>query len=143
MSQGVSLQGRTILIAEDDPLIGVLLKEMLEEAGASVAGPFPSTAAARQAMAGDMRLDAALLDVNLADGDVYPFAADLQQAGVPYALFSAAGPEHMPPVLRPRMFIQKPAPFREILAALNEMLDAVPCTTSCHEVPMGMERRTS
>lgn len=142
MSPGVSLQGRTILVAEDDPLIGVLLKEMLEDEGALVEGPFPSAVAAGQALAGDIALDAALLDVNLVDGDVYPVAAALQRAGVPYALFSAAGPEHMPPALQPRLFIQKPAPFREILAALREMLDAAPCATSCREAPMRMERPT-
>ena len=142
MSQGVSLRGRTILVAEDDPLIGVLLKEMLEDEGALVEGPFPSAVAAREAVADDIALDAALLDVNLADGDVYPVAAALQRAGVPYALFSAAGPEHMPSTLQPRLFIQKPAPFREILAALREMLDNAPCVASCLEVPARMERPT-
>jgi DNA-binding response OmpR family regulator len=67
--------------------------------------------------------DAALLDVNLTDGEVYPLASRLQQSDVPYTLFSASSPAHVPASLQPWTFLQKPASMRDIVATVNGMLD--------------------
>jgi two-component system, response regulator PdtaR len=116
------LEGRTILVTEDDPLIGALLVDVLEGAGATVFGPFPSLQMASAALTSQWP-DAALLDVNLVDGDVYPLALCLQQSEVPYVLFSATNPAEVPASLRPRAFLKKPASTRDIVAAINGMLE--------------------
>jgi DNA-binding response OmpR family regulator len=116
------LQGRTILVTEDDPLIGLLLVDVLERAGAIVLGPFPSLQTATAALMSQLP-DAALLDVNLLDGDVYPLATHLQQSDVPYVLFSGSDPAKVPASLRPRAFLRKPASTRDIVAAINGMLE--------------------
>jgi len=116
------LQGRTILVAEDDPLIAPLLVDILEAAGGTVMGPFPSLQLASDALALQLP-DAALLDVNLVDGEVYPLASLLQESAVPYALFSASNPEQVPGSLRPWTFLKKPASMRDIVATVKGMLE--------------------
>jgi DNA-binding response OmpR family regulator len=117
-----TLQGRTILVTEDDLLIGSLLVDVLQGEGATVLGPFPSLQMASAALTSPLP-DAALLDVNLIDGDVYPLALRLQQSEVPYVLFSATNPAAVPASLRPRAFLKKPASARDIVAAINSMLE--------------------
>lgn len=59
------------LVVEDEPLIGLDLVTLLEEAGYAVAGPAPTLAAAL-AQADGFRPQAALVDVNLDDGPTGP-----------------------------------------------------------------------
>ena len=78
------LAGRRILVVEDEYLIAVEVKRWLEGAGAMVIGPVPSVDQALDLIEDD-GLAAAVLDVNLGDGDtVYPVADRLAAAGVPY-----------------------------------------------------------
>ncbi|MEX1827102.1 response regulator [Luteibacter sp. CQ10] len=121
MSGVSALRGCAVLLAEDDPIIGSLLQELLEDAGATVIGPFPSLRQAQSALALDMPA-MALLDVNLVDGDVFPLATHLQEREIPYVLFSASDPALVPDSLKPRKFLAKPASSRDILAAVTEML---------------------
>jgi DNA-binding response OmpR family regulator len=116
-----ALHGRIILVTEDDPLIGSLLVDVLEGEGATVLGPFPSLQLASAALSSQWP-DAALLDVNLLDGEVYPLALRLQESEVPYVLFSATNPAEVPASLRPRAFLKKPASARDIVGAITGML---------------------
>jgi signal transduction histidine kinase len=117
-----ALQGRIILVTEDDPVIGHVLVDILEDAGASVLGPFPSLQVASAALASQVP-DAALLDVNLVDGDVYPLAECLQQSKVPFVLLSGSHRAQVPTSLQPRAFLSKPASTRDIVAAVSDMLE--------------------
>ncbi len=75
------LQGVRILIAEDDAILALDLREIFRQAGAEIVGP---TATLRQTL--DMipafSVSAALLDVNLRDGEIFPAARILQESGV-------------------------------------------------------------
>ncbi|UPG87652.1 response regulator [Luteibacter aegosomatis] len=121
MSEPSALRECVILLAEDDPIIGSLLQDLLEDAGATVIGPFPSLRQAEAALAFGMPA-MALLDVNLVDGDVFPLAKRLQECAIPYVLFSASDPALVPDSLKPRRFLAKPASSRDILAAVTDML---------------------
>ena len=78
------LEGRRILIVEDEYLIAMQVKRWLLAAGAAVVGPVPSVARALDLIE-DEGIDAAVLDVNLGNGDtVYPVADKLSALGVPY-----------------------------------------------------------
>lgn len=59
------------LVVEDEPLIGLDLVTLLEDAGYEVAGPAPSLAEAL-AQADAFKPQAALVDVNLVDGPTGP-----------------------------------------------------------------------
>jgi DNA-binding response OmpR family regulator len=80
--------GRRILVVEDEFLAGLTTIDYLESIGCEVVGP-----AARLADALDLarseNLDAALLDINLADEMVWPVAELLRLKNVPFLFLSA------------------------------------------------------
>jgi CheY-like chemotaxis protein len=88
-----TLAGKRILIAEDDPVIAMLLEEVLSEAGAIIVGPVASAEAGLHADAAD----AALLDLNLQGGTCAPLADHLAARGTPFVLTSGdAGSTPLP-----------------------------------------------
>ena len=77
------LEGRKILIVEDDYMVAQLLADMLEEAGAQVVGPFGWLEEAL-VVANDeeANFDSALLDVDLHGKQSYPVADALSARNV-------------------------------------------------------------
>jgi CheY-like chemotaxis protein len=80
----LSLDGRRVLIVEDEYLIAMEVKGWLQHAGAKVVGPVPSVERALDLIEDD-DIDAAVLDFNLGDGaTALPIAARLDALGVPH-----------------------------------------------------------
>jgi DNA-binding response OmpR family regulator len=80
------LEGQTILVVEDEPLIVLDLTEALEAAGASVT----STNTLRHALilVEHDGLSAAILDHALGDGDSSRLCSRLSERGVPFIIYS-------------------------------------------------------
>lgn len=76
-----------ILIMEDEFIVALDLCDMTAELGFAVAGPFATLAEGVQAIR-EHRPDAAILDVQLADGEVFPLADELMRMGVPLIFHS-------------------------------------------------------
>ena len=97
------LAGAIVFVAEDNVVIGMMLLELLSDAGCIVLGPVASVVEA-QTMLNARRPDVALLDHALADGTAEPVVQTLDAASVPYALLTGedAAEPHSPsvPVLR-------------------------------------------
>ena len=79
-----SLRGRRLLMVEDEFLIGMMIKRLLEGFGATVIGPLGRLAEA-MALAKSERFDGALVDLNLAGNPAEPLADLLVARGVPFA----------------------------------------------------------
>jgi CheY-like chemotaxis protein len=77
-----------VLVAEDDYVVAQQMAHELRELGARIVGPVSTPDAALQ-LACEHRLDAAVLDINLRGGAVYPVADLLSRKGVPF-LFATA-----------------------------------------------------
>ena len=78
-----------VLLVEDELFIALDLQETIEEAGFRVVGPCATVIEAEAAIeACAARFAAAVLDVRLADGTVFPAADRLQAAGVPLLFHS-------------------------------------------------------
>jgi CheY-like chemotaxis protein len=77
-----------VLVAEDDYVVAQQIAHELRERGARIIGPASTPDAALQ-LACEHRLDAAVLDINLRGGAVYPVADLLSRKGVPF-LFATA-----------------------------------------------------
>ncbi|MCE0504072.1 MULTISPECIES: response regulator [unclassified Roseivivax] len=67
----------TVLICEDEPIVALDLEMLVEGFGFQVMGPYASLRAAEAALA-ERTPDAAILDVRLTDGEVFPLADKLQ-----------------------------------------------------------------
>lgn len=119
---GKPLAGRRILVVEDEYLIAVEVKRWLQAAGAEVIGPVPSVAQALDLIEDD-NLSAALLDINLGDGDrVYPVADRLDAAGVPY-LFATGDVRVSDAAYRDRPRLEKPYLEDEVVRSLTKLID--------------------
>jgi CheY-like chemotaxis protein len=76
-----------ILIMEDEFIVALDLSDMTQDLGFEVEGPYATLAEGTRAVA-QHRPDAAILDVQLADGEVFPLADILMQLGVPIIFHS-------------------------------------------------------
>ena len=79
-----------ILVVEDEPFIALDVALAIEDAGGIVAGPAASVMEAL-ALIETLPIVAAILDVNLVDGDVTPVAERLINAGIPIILQTGIG----------------------------------------------------
>jgi len=86
----MDLQRARVLVAEDEPLIALDLAFAVEEAGGEVVGPAASVRQALSLVAND-GIRAAILDVDLIDGNVGPVIEELTRRGVPVIIHSGAG----------------------------------------------------
>lgn len=86
------LEGRRILVVEDDYLVALTVVELLEDVGAEVVGPV-STADEAVALvtAGDIAIDAAILDVNLDGETSFPVADALAERNVFFVFATGYG----------------------------------------------------
>jgi len=82
------LAGSRVLVVEDEALIALSISEMLTEAEGVPVGPAASIREARQLIRNVAMLDAAVLDVNLADGSVTPILEALSARGIPTVIYT-------------------------------------------------------
>ena len=119
------LQGKRILVVEDDYYLATDEKALLEGAGATVVGPFGSACEERDIVAAGP-LDGAVLDINLGGGPSFDLAGLLADRGVPFVFVTgydkAVIPQHLAAVPR----LEKPFRDREFVAAFAQLLGAPP-----------------
>jgi CheY-like chemotaxis protein len=82
------LNGKTVLLVEDDFIVGFDMQTLLEEEGASVVGPATSLAEAKALLARSEPA-VAVLDVNLNGEFVFPLVADLRRRAIPFVFATA------------------------------------------------------
>ena len=109
-------------MVEDEYLIASEVKRWLQAAGFEVLGPVPSVDQALDLIEG-RRPDAAVLDVNLGEGDnAYPLAEKLSVMGVPYLFATGDVRLTDASAYRNRPRLEKPFVARALVRALSEIL---------------------
>jgi CheY-like chemotaxis protein len=116
------LEGRRVLVVEDESLVAMLLETMLEDMGCTPVGPLATVDEALEAIAADSLLDAALLDVNVAGRPVFPVAAALDARHTPFVFSTGYGEGGLPDEWRGRPTIQKPFTEATVREALQKTL---------------------
>jgi len=111
---------RRILIAEDEAMIAMMIEDYLEQLGYDLAGSCMSGAQCDAVLDSGDRVDAALLDCNLADGPVWPTARRLKEAGIPI-LFASGDGHGIPADLAGAPVLGKPY----LIDALDKKLTAL------------------
>lgn len=98
------------------------LSDLLESEGAEVVGPV-STLAAAMARTDLHEIDAAVLDITLKDGEVFPFAQRLRETQTPFLFATAYGSSgHLPASLSDIEVIPKPYPQRRLIRNLKQII---------------------
>jgi DNA-binding NtrC family response regulator len=82
------LDGKRILLVEDDSLIVETVRDMVEEVGGELAASAPTISEARRLVKSGATFDVALIDVNLADGEATPLLEGLQARGIPVVVYT-------------------------------------------------------
>jgi CheY-like chemotaxis protein len=117
------LASRRILVVEDSPVVAEVLSEMLADLGCEVVGPMGNLGIALELAAAE-RLDAAVIDLNIRGGKVYPVARLLAQRGIPFLVVSGYGDWTMPDEWQDRPRLVKPFTDEALEAELRALLAA-------------------
>jgi DNA-binding response OmpR family regulator len=123
MIESAHLAGRRILVVEDDMLIAMEIEEILQKLGCTVVGPVGKLEVALR-LAASEALNAAILDVNIRGGHVYPVAELLRTRGIPFALASGYGDWALPPAFRDQPRLTKPFMRGELEAQVRLLCGA-------------------
>lgn len=109
-----------VLIVEDEFIVALDLSETVRDLGYRVEGPFANKDHAFIAIDQAMP-DLAILDVETADGEVYPLADALAEAGVPMVFHSGhATPKEIHARYPAAKACSKPCPPDQLIEALEE-----------------------
>jgi DNA-binding response OmpR family regulator len=108
-----SLAGCRILVVEDEMLIAMMIAEALREMDGVVVGPVGKLERALR-LAQEETLDAAILDVMIRGGCVYPVAEQLLARRVPFVLASGYGDWSLPEAFRDCPRLTKPFTQAEV-----------------------------
>ena len=123
------LEGKRVLIVEDELVIGLELATILEATKVQVIGP-ANTLSAGRALIAKETLDAALLDINLGGERAEELAKELARARVPFAFLTGYGRETLPPTFQATALIAKPFHAEHILSELRHLLSGSPHTVT-------------
>ncbi|KRA82752.1 response regulator [Altererythrobacter sp. Root672] len=120
MARSTAYDRPTVLVVEDEFIIALDLSETVKDLGYALEGPFPDKKRALASIRGGMP-DCAILDIQTSDGEVYPLADELVEAGVPIIFHSG----HVPPEeVRSRypdaVACSKPCPPDQLIEVLQE-----------------------
>ena len=113
----------TVLVVEDEFIIALDLSETVRDLGFRVEGPFADKENAFIAIDRHMP-DCAILDVKTADGDVYPLADALADAGVPIIFHSGhIAPDDIADRYPEARTCSKPCPPDQLIMMISGALE--------------------
>ena len=117
------LQGRRILVVEDEALVAMLLEDALMDAGCTILGPGSSVEQSLSILQHN-RPDAAVIDLNLAGESSGPVADALAAMGVPFLVATGYGAEGLPKGHENVPVLTKPYDPGELIEMLAQLCDA-------------------
>ncbi|TNC15746.1 response regulator [Methylobacterium terricola] len=115
-----ALQGRRVLLVEDESLVAMLAEDMLLDLGCEVTVAMRLDQALAQARA--QAFDLAVLDVNLGDARSYPVADLLRARGVPFLFATGYGRQGVDPAYHAAPVMQKPYQAAQLETLLTHLL---------------------
>lgn len=112
------LTGRRVLVVEDDFMIAKLIASAFEADGAEIVGPAATVKDALTLIAGEERIDGAVLDVNLRGETVYPVADVLRSKGVPIVFTTGYDKSRLASRFADMPCLEKPLRLERLVQAL-------------------------
>lgn len=118
---GSSMNGKRILLIEDEALVALEIESDLLAEGCIVVGPAGNIASAQRLIA-ESEIDAALVDANLAGRPVDELAVALTRKGIPFAFATGYGRDGLPREFRDAIVLSKPFSREQMLATVQQLL---------------------
>lgn len=116
-----SLDGLSILVVEDEIIIGLMLCKEISSAGGNPIGPVNSVMHALKEIELQI-VDLVVLDAKLVDGSGADLAGHLSERGIPYVVTSGYERATLPQVLRDAPFVAKPISIPVLIDAIDPAL---------------------
>lgn len=120
------LDGCRVLIVEDQYALADELRTHLRSAGVNVVGPVARLEEGLRLVEEEAPIDAAVLDVNLGDADVYPLAERLALRNIPIIFATGYDPSWVAPQFARYEVCVKPVALSAIVSALNRAIRRAP-----------------
>jgi CheY-like chemotaxis protein len=114
------LDGKRILLVEDEFLVAMDIERIVGEIGGEVVGPIANIEEAL-AKARVERLDGAILDVNISGRKITPVAAVLRERAIPYILSTGYSQQGLDAEIADAPTLRKPFDEREVKALALRM----------------------
>jgi two-component sensor histidine kinase/response regulator RpfG family c-di-GMP phosphodiesterase len=111
---------KRILLVEDEMLVGMMMRDLLLQAGLSVIGPISSVSDAL-ALVATQEIDAGVLDVNMGGEFVYPLAEQLKKREIPFIFVTGYTSESIDPRFRDYDVLQKPIDLASLKSSLSSI----------------------
>ncbi len=109
-----------VLVAEDEPLVTMLLEDLLGSVGYRVL--IATRVEEALAMLTEHPVDAAILDIRLGPNSSFPVADECQRREIPFLFSSGHGAEALPARFQNARLLLKPYHMKAVLDALNLLL---------------------
>jgi CheY-like chemotaxis protein len=114
----MSAKGLKVFVVEDEPMISMLVADMLEDLGCQmVAEAGDIETATKLALSQDF--DLAILDVNVKGQTVFAVAELIQARGLPFIFATGYGAEALPARFRDQPVLQKPFEIDALAKAIE------------------------
>src|ERR1051325_5960766 len=120
MSDNLPLEGRQVLVVEDQYLLARDVCEWLEAAGAQVVGPAPDSRKACELLEGQT-VDSAVVDINLGRGPTYEVATRLNERDVPFLSATGCDEAAIPSEFQSAPRLETPFRGAELVNALQAL----------------------
>lgn len=121
MTEVSALNGRRVLLVEDESLVSLLAEDVLAEAGCVVL--LAMRLAEAMELARSAEFDLAVLDINLGGGQTsYPVAEVLKARGKPFVFASGYSVEGFDPSFADQPSVQKPYSPKDLLSVAARAL---------------------
>ena len=118
------LPGGSVFLVEDEVMIRMMVADMLEELGYSVAAEAGEINEAIR-LAGSTEFDIAILDVNVNGKVISPVAEVIQARNRPFVFATGYGAQGLPEEFRNRPTLQKPFQMETLAQVLADTLKGV------------------
>jgi two-component sensor histidine kinase/two-component SAPR family response regulator len=117
-----TIAGRRILLVEDEPLVAMMMTQIIGDLGGEVVGPYSTLA---EALAAPLEpVEAAVLDVNVAGELVYPLAERLKAGHKPMIFLTGYDAKSVDRRFASSAILTKPIDERELATVLAGLFEA-------------------
>ena len=114
-----SVEGRRVLVVEDEYLLAEDFREELEQQGALVMGPLATVADALELLRSGPAPDMAILDINLGGEMAYPVADALRAQDIPFIFATGYNSWSIPEAYKDVPRAEKPVELKQVASKLD------------------------
>jgi ActR/RegA family two-component response regulator len=121
MVDPMPLHARSVLVVDDDFFLAMDACSTLEDAGATIIGPFGRASDAVASLR-EQRPHRAVVDLNLGSGPNFDLVRALATAGIPTVIMTGYDKDIIPPDLAHLPCLRKPLGMGQLISACENLL---------------------